>query len=126
MSSNAESSADFDMMITIIPFLMSIVFAVVIGAVIFVSIRRVRNSKAKQENIFAKVIAKRLEVQNNNDSRHSAASSRTNYYIMLEFDNGSRREYLDTNNVNAFAMEGDSGYAAIKGDTIIAFERSSG
>jgi len=52
-------------------------------------------------------------------------SSRTYYYITLEFDNGTRREYLDVKNLFGLVAEGDTGYAATQGDWIVAFERSN-
>jgi hypothetical protein len=51
------------------------------------------------------------------------SSSRTYYYITLEFDNGSRQEYLDVKNLYGLVAEGDVGYAAVQGDWIVAFER---
>lgn len=52
-----------------------------------------------------------------------SSSSRTYYYITLEFDNGVRQEFLDVKNLYGLVAEGDAGYAAIQGDWIVAFER---
>ncbi|REK61938.1 MAG: hypothetical protein C6P35_16840 [Cohnella sp.] len=54
---------------------------------------------------------------------HHHVSSRTYYYITLEFDNGDRREFLDTKGLYGLVAEGDKGYAAIQGDWLVAFER---
>ncbi|MNE95561.1 hypothetical protein D3C80_1936640 [compost metagenome] len=62
----------------------------------------------------------------NNDNFGHSSSSRTYYYITLEFDNGERREYLDVKNIYGLIREGDTGYAATQGDWIVAFERSPG
>ncbi|GIQ61915.1 hypothetical protein PACILC2_04830 [Paenibacillus cisolokensis] len=56
---------------------------------------------------------------------HPIRSSRTDYYITLEFDNGERREYLDVRNLYGLVAEGDEGYAAVQGDWIVAFERNT-
>ncbi|MNJ70654.1 hypothetical protein D3C77_671290 [compost metagenome] len=60
------------------------------------------------------------------DNLPHSSSSRTDYYITLEFDNGERREYLDVKELFGLVREGDVGYAAIQGDWIVAFERSPG
>lgn len=121
-----------DAMFTIVPILIVIGFIVVIGGMIFNGARYVQNSRAPKETIFARVVAKRMEVRgrtshhaHDNAMHHTTSSSRTYYYITLEFDNGSRREYLDVKNLYGLVVEGDEGYAAVQGDWIVAFERQT-
>lgn len=123
----------FDMMITIVPVITVIGFVILIGTIIYRTANRLRNEHAAQENTYVRIAAKRMEVrsqsnhhQHDNHVGHSGSFSRTYYYITLEFDNGSRREYLDINGLYGLVVEGDSGYAATKGDWIVAFERSAG
>jgi hypothetical protein len=134
MSSGFGPSAGFDMMFTIIPIIMVIGFIVVIGGMIFGGVKYFKNSSTPQVSSYAKVVAKRMDVRHhsnhhnhgNDGFAHSTSSSRTYYYITLEFDNGSRREYLDVKSIYGLVVEGDSGYAAIKGEWIVGFERSAG
>ncbi|MFC7749556.1 DUF2500 domain-containing protein [Paenibacillus thermoaerophilus] len=116
-------------MFTIVPIFILIGFAVVIGAFVFNGARYIQNARAPKETVYAKVAAKRLEVtgrtnlQHPGNAAHPVRTTRTHYYITLEFDNGERREYLDVRNLYGLVVEGDEGCAAVQGDWIVAFER---
>lgn len=118
----------FNFMFTLVPILFVIIFAVVIISMIVRGARYAKNASSPRDSRYAKVVSKRMEVRNHshnmNDSMHH--SSRTYYYITLEFDNGQRQEYLDVKNLYGLVVEGDVGYAAIQGDWIVAFERNAG
>jgi len=95
--------------------------------------RYVKNASTPQESVYARVVAKRMDVRHHtnhhnhgNGAMHTSNSSRTYYYITLEFDNGDRKEYLDVKHLYGLVIEGDTGYAAVQGDWIVAFERSAG
>ncbi|GBG10797.1 hypothetical protein B1748_20040 [Paenibacillus sp. MY03] len=126
--------AGFDFMITVVPIIIVIGFAVVIGGIIFSGVKHAKNASSPQESTFAKIVAKRMDVRHhtnhhnhgNDGIGHMSSSSRTYYYITLEFENGTRREFLDVKNIYGLVAEGDSGYAATKGEWIVAFERSIG
>jgi hypothetical protein len=107
---------------TIVPIFIGIVFIVVIGSLIFRGVRYAQNASAPRESVHARVVAKRMDVRNN-ARHHEGHSSRTYYYITLEFDNGTRKEFLDVKNLFGLVVEGDAGYAATKGDWIVDFER---
>ncbi|MGG3283344.1 DUF2500 domain-containing protein [Paenibacillus solani] len=120
----------FDFMFTLVPIIIGIGFVVVIGGLIFNGARYVKNAKSPRTSEYARVVSKRMDVRHhtnhqndNNGMMHSSNSSRTYYYITLEFDNGERREFLDVKNLYGLVVEGDTGYAAIQGDWIVAFER---
>lgn len=123
----------FDMMFTIVPIIIVIVFVIVIIGIATNGVRYFNNVKSPRQSVFARVITKRMEVRHHtsqsnmgNESMHSVnSSSRTYYYITLEFDNGDRKEYLDVKNLFGLVVEGDEGYAAIQGDWIVAFERGA-
>ncbi|WP_224725252.1 DUF2500 domain-containing protein [Paenibacillus vietnamensis] len=117
-------------MFTIVPILVVIVFIIVIVGIITNSARYFKNARSPRESVFARVVAKRMEVRNHsshhsngNGGVHPVNSSRTYYYITLESDNNERKEYLDVKNLYGLVVEGDEGYAAIQGDWIVAFER---
>lgn len=118
-----------DFMFTLVPILIIIGFIVVIIGVISNGARYVKNAQSPQTSMYARIVSKRMEVRthadhnHNNDMMHSNHSSRTYYYITLEFDNGERKEYLDVKNLFGLVVEGDTGYAAIQGEWIVAFER---
>ncbi|KOP65368.1 hypothetical protein AMS62_08955 [Bacillus sp. FJAT-18019] len=120
----------FDFMFTLVPIIIGIGFVVVIGGLIFNGTRYVKNAKSPRTSKYAWVVSKRMDVRHhtnhhndNNGMMHSSNSSRTYYYITLEFDNGERKEFLDVKNLYGLVVEGDTGYAAIQGDWIVAFER---
>jgi len=122
----------FDVMFTIIPIIMVIGFIVVIVSIIIRSANYAKNKTAPQETVYARIAAKRMEVRHHSNHHHhdhgavhTTNSSRTYYYITLEFDNGTRREYLDVKNLYGLVVEGDAGYAATQGDWIVAFERNT-
>lgn len=115
------------------PIIFFIVFVFIAGVIIYSIMNHMRNSRAPQESAYARIVAKRMDVQHhtnlqhhNDNMGHTSSTSRTYYYITLEFDNGSRKEYLDVKGLFGLVVEGDAGYAATKGDWIVAFERSAG
>jgi len=123
----------FNIMFTIVPILVVIGFVVVIIGIIFNGARYVKNASSPKQSTFARVIAKRIDVRNHtshhnhaNGAMHPVHSSRTYYYITLQFDNGERKEYLDVKSLYGLLAEGDEGYAQIQGDWIVAFERRMG
>lgn len=123
----------FNFMFTLIPVLVVIVFVIVIGGIIYSIVNYARNAKAPKETTYARIVSKRMDVShhhtnhaNQNGIGHSNHSSRTYYYITLEFDNGERKEYVDVKNLYGLVVEGDTGFAAVQGEWIIAFERNTG
>lgn len=123
----------FDIMFTIVPIMIAVVFAIVIGGIIYSVVKHFRNASSPKESSFARVVAKRMDVRHSSDHHHNqdgightTSSSRTYYYITLEFDNGSRVEYLDVKNLYGVVVEGDTGYAQTQGEWIIAFQRNTG
>ncbi|MHA7966434.1 DUF2500 domain-containing protein [Paenibacillus sp. CAU 1782] len=122
----------FSLIANVFPFLFILVFVLIIGTFIFSIFKNAKNAQAPKESAFVRVIAKRTEVRSHashnmhhqNDHIGTTGTSRTYYYITLEFDNGSRKEYLDVKGLYGLVVEGDTGYAATQGDWIVAFERS--
>lgn len=123
-------SGSFNFMFTLVPILIAIGFIVVIGGIIYRSVQYTKNASSPKESIYARVVSKRMDVRHhsnlNNDSStiHQNSSSRTYYYVTLEFDNGERQEYLDIKKLYGLVVEGDTGFAQIQGEWIVAFERS--
>ncbi|MBM6996800.1 DUF2500 domain-containing protein [Paenibacillus sp. DXFW5] len=117
-------------MFTIVPVFMVIFFVIFIVLLVSNGVRYAKNARSPRDTRYARIVSKRMDVQhssshmNDNHAMHSS-SSRTYYYITLEFDNGSRQEYLDVKNLYGLVAEGDVGYAAVQGDWIVAFERDT-
>ncbi|WP_139993577.1 DUF2500 domain-containing protein [Paenibacillus paridis] len=114
---------------------MVVIFVIVIGGIVYSIFTHAKNASAAKETVFARVVSKRMDVRhhtnlhnhdNHNDVGHAGSSSRTYYYITLEFDNGERREYVDVKKLYGLVVEGDTGYASIQGDWIVDFQRQMG
>lgn len=119
-----------DFMFTLVPIIIAIIFVVMIVGIIGSGVRYAKNARSPRETSFARIVSKRMDVRHSTsqhgDNNMHSTSSRTYYYITLEFDNGDRQEYLDVKNLYGLVAEGDTGYAAVQGDWIVAFERSTG
>ena len=125
----------FDVMFNIFPILFGLVFVIIIITLIFGATKYFKNASSPKESVYARVVAKRTEVRshsnhhhhmNDDGHMHTTHSSRTYYYITLEFDNGTRQEFLDVKNLYGLVAEGDTGYALTQGEWIVAFERNNG
>lgn len=129
LSPGPSFGGGFDFMFTLVPILIVIVFVIVIVGIISSGARHVKNATSPQESMYATVVSKRMEVRNhtnhhhNHDMMHSHNSSKTYYYITLEFEHGERKEYLDVKKLYGLVVEGDTGYAAVQGEWIVAFQR---
>ncbi|WP_018753893.1 DUF2500 domain-containing protein [Paenibacillus sanguinis] len=118
----------FDIMFSLVPIFIVIVFVIVIVGIFTNGARYVKNARTPRSSRYARIISKRMDVRHNSnghvgDHHVHTSSSRTFYYITLEFDSGERQEYLDVKKLYGLVAEGDVGYAAVQGDWIVAFER---
>lgn len=123
-------SGGFGFMFNLVPVFILFVFILVIAMIAVFVVNWSRNARAPRQTVYARVVAKRMDVSGSarmhaGDGHPHSMNSRTYYYITLEFDNGARREFLDVKNLYGLVVEGDVGYAAIKGDWIIDFERQT-
>jgi len=121
----------FNLMFQVVPILIGIIFVIVIVSIVMRSARYINNARSPRQSMFVRIVAKRMEVSSStshhnhgNGAIHPTHSSRTTYYITLEFDTGERKEFLDVKSLYGLVVEGDEGYAAIQGDWIVAFERA--
>ena len=121
----------FDFMFTLVPILIAVGFVLVIVTMIAGGVSYMKNARSPRETVYGRVVNKRMEVRHRSGHHHhhdgavhhTPGSSRTFYYITLEFDNGERKEYLDVKSLSGLVVEGDEGYASVQGDWIVAFER---
>jgi hypothetical protein len=121
----------FNFMFTLVPILIGLGFIAALGAVVYNLVRYARNARSPKESVYALIVSKRTDVRQHSDSHpgndngamHHSSSTRTYYYITLEFDNGERKEYLDVKSIYGLVAEGDKGYAQTQGEWIVAFIR---
>ncbi|WP_235680282.1 DUF2500 domain-containing protein [Paenibacillus albicereus] len=123
--------AGFSFMFTLVPVLIGIVFVIVIVTMIARGVRYAQNARSPRESVYARIVSKRMEVHQSSghshgtdNQFHTSGSSRTDYYITLEFENGERKEFLDVKKLYGLVAEGDVGYAQTQGEWIVAFERT--
>ncbi|SDS66685.1 Protein of unknown function [Paenibacillaceae bacterium GAS479] len=122
----------FDFMFTLGPIIFVAIFVLMIATLLFRGIKYMKNATSKNESLFVRIVSKRTEVRGRTNSSpqqmtgnlNTTSMSHTYYYITLEFDNGTRKEYLDVNHLYGLVAEGDSGYAEVKGEWIVAFHRN--
>lgn len=125
------SGGGFPFMFSLVPALIGIVFILVFASIVWNAIRYFQNARSPRESVFAKIVAKRMDIRHHTNHHQSngvsspVSSSHTYYYITLQFANGERREFLDVKHVYGLVVEGDTGYAAVKGDWIVDFQRQS-
>ncbi|ANS76277.1 hypothetical protein AWM70_18195 [Paenibacillus yonginensis] len=128
-----NSPSGFDFMFSVFPYLFVIVFLLIIGSLLFRGARYARNVSSPRQSSFVKVVAKRTRVDHHGGTSSftgdhltsTPSRSHTYYYITLEFENGERKEFLDVKGLYGLVAEGDTGYAAVQGDWIVAFERTA-
>ena len=115
---------------SLFPVLFIIVFVVILFSFVMNGARYWKNYSSPKQSHYARIVAKRTEVRHHThhhggggNPAHITGSSRTYYYITLEFDNGERKEFLDVKRLYGLVAEGDTGYAMTQGDWIVAFER---
>lgn len=118
----------FSLVSTLFPIIFIIGFGIIIAMFISNGVKYAQNKRSPQESVFATVVSKRTYVEHHSshhaDDHMHSSTSRTHYYITLQFDNGQRKEYLDVKNLYGLVVEGDTGYALVQGEWIVAFERS--
>lgn len=117
----------FNTMSTLFPIIFIVILGIIIATFVSNGVKYAQNQRSPQKSVFATIVSKRTYVEHHsshhaNDHMHSS-TSRTHYYITLQFDNGERKEYLDVKNLYGLVAEGDTGYALVQGEWIVAFER---
>ena len=110
------------------------VFAVLlVGAVARGVYVWMRNNRSPQENVNARVVAKRMKVSGHGGSmltnRVSAmntfhSSTYTNYFVTFELENGSRLELSMKDPEYGMLAEGDQGRLSYQGTRYLGFERA--
>lgn len=108
-----------DMMFTIGPIFIGLIFILVFGFIIFSilsSIKQgIKNNNSPLLTVPAEVAAKRIHVQGDN--------SRTTYYVTFEVQSGDRMEFTVEGKEYGQLVEQDVGLLSFQGTRYISFER---
>jgi hypothetical protein len=108
-----------DMMFTITPVFIGIIFIIVFSLVIFgiiSSIKQgVKNNNSPLLTVPAEVASKRIYVQGDH--------SRTTYYVTFEVQSGDRMELIVEGKEYGMLVEKDLGLLSFQGTRYISFER---
>ncbi len=108
-----------DMMFTITPIFIGIIFIIVFGFIIFSilsSIKQgVKNNNSPLLTVSAEVASKRIHVQGDH--------SRTTYYVTFEVQSGDRMELVVEGKEYGMLVEKDLGLLSFQGTRYISFER---
>lgn len=107
----------FDIMFSIVPIFIGIVFIFVFGTLIFRAINYGAQKSKPEQTSGAQVLSKRQHVWGEH--------SHTNYYATFELDNGERVEYLIPDKQIGFLVEGDVGRLTYQGTLFVGFSRQT-
>lgn len=106
-----------------------ILFAVVLGIIIYTFVRAAKrekqNDRSPRLSVLATVVAKRTQVSHRHH-RHSHVmhSTYTTYYATFQVESGDRMELPMTGEEYGWLVEGDRGTLTFQGTRYLGFERS--
>ena len=113
--------------------LIAVVAVLLVGAVARGVYVWMRNNRAPQENVNARVVAKRMKVSGHGGTmlanRVSAmntfhSSTYTNYFVTFELENGKRLELGVKDSEYGMLAEGDRGRLSWQGTRYLGFDRA--
>lgn len=112
-----------NIMFSIAPIFIAIVFLIVIGTIFFrigsSTKEYFRNNSMEEVTIPARIISKRTHVWGG----HGNTSASTSYYITFEDEQGNRAEFSVSSKLYSMHAEGDKGMLTHQGSRFLHFER---
>lgn len=120
-------------MFSIIPNIISIVFILVLGTIIFRFFKSIRtwsyNNSQPVQSVVAKIVSKRSNVSshfhhNNGEGLNHHAHTYTTYYVTFEVESGQRLEFNVKANEYGLLVEGDTGELTFQGTRYLGFKRN--
>ena len=125
----------FDLMFSIVPVFIFIIFAIVIVGIITTAVRGVsqwsKNNASPRLTVEAAVVGKRIDVthhqhanagdQTGNHGYHTTSS--TSYYVTFQVESGDRMEFSVGGAEYGMLIEGDRGRLSFQGTRYLGFER---
>ena len=122
-----NSFANGDLMFSIIPFIISIMFAFFIIIFIKGIWQWNKNNNSPVLTVDAKIVTKRIEINHNdfnsNDNNVHNISTSTYYYITFQVESGDRIEFHVNSSEYGMLIEGDIGKLTFQGTRYKKFER---
>ena len=120
-----------DAMFTIVPVIIFLGFAFIIGAIIVSSIQGAKQWKRNNDSpvltVDATVVTKRADVHTHHDTgtdNFNHTSSSTTYYVTFEVASGDRMEFKVRDNEYGLLVENDVGKLTFQGTRYLGFERN--
>jgi hypothetical protein len=126
----------FDLMFSIVPVFIFIIFAIVIVGIITTAVRGVsqwsKNNASPRLTVEAAVVGKRIDVthhQHANAGDQTGAhgyhtTSSTSYYVTFQVESGDRMEFSVSGAEYGMLIEGDRGRLSFQGTRYLGFERT--
>ena len=126
----------FDLMFSIVPVFIFIIFAIVIVGIITTAVRGVsqwsKNNAPPRLTVEAAVVGKRIDVthhQHANAGDQTGAhgyhtTSSTSYYVTFQVESGDRMEFSVSGAEYGMLIEGDRGRLSFQGTRYLGFERT--
>ena len=126
----------FDLMFSIVPVFIFIIFAIVIVGIITTAVRGVsqwsKNNASPRLTVEAAVVGKRIDVthhQHANAGDQTGAhgyhtTSSTSYYVTFQVESGDRMEFSVSGAEYGMLIEGDRGRLTFQGTRYLGFERT--
>jgi type III secretory pathway component EscV len=118
-----------DFMLNMFPILFFVIFAFVIGGILFTIVKGVSqwssNNKQPVLTVSSKVVAKRTKVSQNNNNvngqiQHHSSST---YYVTFEVESGDRMEFRVSDHEFGQLAEDDQGKLTFQGTRYLGYER---
>ena len=121
-----------DIMFTIIPIMVFVVFAIVIGTIIVRATQGAQEWKTNNNSpvltVDGEVITKRADVRSHNHMAgegHQHAGSSTTYYATFQFSSGDRLELKIPSKEYGMIVEKDFGSLTFQGTRYLEFKRKN-
>ena len=116
-----------DLMFTIVPIFIGIVFILVFGTIIYSIISSAKEWKKNNDSpvlsVDAVVVAKRTNVSHHHHHDNMQSSSSTTYYVTFEVDSGDRMEFRVKGTEYGMLIEQDRGKLTFQGTRYLGFKR---
>ena len=117
----------FDMMFSIVPIFIMVIFVAVVGMFVVTAVRGVstwsKNNASPRLTVSAQVATKRTSVTHHH-SQNDMGHSSTWYYATFQVESGDRMEFAVSGPEYGMLAEGDQGTLTFQGTRYLSFERT--
>lgn len=117
----------FDVMFSIVPIFIIVIFVAVVGMFVVTAVRGVRtwskNNASPRLTVSAQVVTKRTSVTHHH-SQNGMGRSSTWYYATFQVESGDRMEFAVSGPEYGLLAEGDQGTLTFQGTRYLSFERT--